>query len=417
MMKTKNLASILCFSLLLSFTARGAIVSGISCTQRWPWNGKVDIDFNLFNELEYELPVFKLGFYGQIGDGPSFPLKSITGDVNDHTVQEDGWHRVTWDAYQDLGATVDASDVKVAIVARETTIPPPYMYLDLNTYELKASFRAPSPNDPATKRTQVWFRRVEAGTFTMGASSEDRAYFNASFNNESVHRVTITKPFYIAVYQTTEAQYYKIDEERQGWESMKPMTGLDYSDLRGDNIGTNWPARGYSVDANSFFGKLRSKVGGDVIFDLPTDAQWEMACRSKGDGTFHGNLTWSDGSPYAKVGTGSNQDTNLVNISWYSYNAGSRTHDVGTRSPSTLGLYDMHGNVWEWCLDWMQDNLGTDPVTDPVGPRHQISGNSLRVRRGGAFGNNPADCRPARRNPASASSQHTDYGFRMVLIQ
>jgi Uncharacterized conserved protein len=416
MTKTKHLAVILCLSLLISFVARGNVVSNISCTQRWPWNGKVDIDFTLSNDLHYDIPVFKLGFYGQIGDGPSFPLKSVTGDVDDHTIALEGTHRVTWDAYQDLGANVDASNVKIAIVARETTIDPPYLYLNLNTYELKGSFNGPSPSDPATKRTQIWFRRVEAGTFTMGASSEDRSYFNANFNNEAVHSVTITKPFYIAVYETTEAQYHKIFSETS-WESMKPMIGLDYSDIRGTNVGTNWPARGYSVDANSFLGKLRSKVGNDVIFDLPTDAQWEMACRSKGDGTFYGDLTWSDGTPYDKAGgTNVKIDNNLDNISWYK-NTADRIHDVGTKAPSSLGLYDMHGNVWEWCLDWMQDNLGTQPVTDPVGPRHQGAANSLRIRRGGAYGNYPADCRAARRNPASAGSSHIDYGFRMVIVE
>ena len=409
MTKTKNIAAILCFSLVIASAARGNFVSNISCTQRWPWNGKVDIDYTLNNEEHYDVPVFKLGFYGQIGDGPSFPLRSLSGDVEDHTVRAEGTHRVTWDAYQDLGANVDASNVKVAIVARETTIPPPYMYLDLNTYDLRGSFRVPSADDPTTKRTQVWFRRVEAGTFTMGASAEDRAYFNANFRNESVHQVTITKPFYIAIYETTEAQYKKINSETQ-WNSMMPMTGLDYTDLRGGNIGTNWPARGYSVDSESFFGKLRSKVGHDVIFDLPTDAQWEMACRSKGDGTFYGDLTWSDGSPYSRVGTGNAKDSNLDNLAWYN----TTIHDVGTKDPSSLGLYDMHGNVWEWCLDWLKDDLGTEPVTDPVGPRHQIT--YLWVRRGGSNGNYPADCRAARRNPASASSTHSDYGFRMVLL-
>ena len=411
MTKTKNIAAILCFSLVIASAARGDFVSNISCTQRWPWNGKVDIDYTLSNEEHYDVPVFKLGFYGKIGNGPSFPLKSLSGDVEDHTVRAEGTHRVTWDASQDLGTNVDVSNVKVAIVARETTIPPPYMYLDLETYDLRGSFRVPSSSDTTTKRTQVWFRRVEAGTFTMGASAEDRAYFHANVNNESVHQVTITKPFYIAIYETTEAQYYKINSETQ-WNSMKPMTGLDYTDLRGSNVGTNWPARGYQVDSDSFFGRLRSKVGHDVIFDLPTDAQWEMACRSKGDGTFHGDLTWNDGSAYAKVND-NNHDSNLYRLAWFKGSVSS-IHDVGTKEPSSLGLYDMHGNVWEWCLDWMKDDLGTAPVTDPVGPRHQIS--YLRIRRGGANGNAPADCRIARRNPAGAGSTHSDYGFRMVIM-
>ena len=193
---------------------------------------------------------------------------------------------------------------------------------------------------------------------------------------------------------------------------MKPKTGLDYTDLRGSNVGTNWPGLGYSVDSGSFFDKLRTKVGGNVTFDLPTDAQWEMACRSKGDGTFIGDLTWNDGSPYAIDGNVTT-DTNLVNVAWYK----TSIHDVGLKKPNRIGLYDMHGNVWEWCLDWTQNNLGSAPVTDPVGPRHQINAQGQRLRRGGASENNPVDCRSARRNPAMVGSQHTNYGFRMVIVE
>ena len=112
MTKTNNIAALLCFSLVIVSAARGDFVSNISCTQRWPWNGKVDIDYTLSNEERYDVPVFKLGFYGKIGNGPSFPLRSLSGDVEDHTVRAEGTHRVTWDAAQDLGTNVDASNVK-----------------------------------------------------------------------------------------------------------------------------------------------------------------------------------------------------------------------------------------------------------------------------------------------------------------
>ncbi|MBR4465484.1 formylglycine-generating enzyme family protein [bacterium] len=406
----KIITAIFALALVIASASWGDIVSNISCTQRWPWNGKVDIDYTLTSGANSGMPLFKLGFYGQIGSGSPFPLQSLSGDGASRVAVGEGTRRVTWDAYQDLGATVDASDVQVVIVARESAMPAKYLVLDLNTYRISERFDDPLSSDTSPKRTEIWFRRVEPGTFTMGSSAEDQAYFNSNYNNEDVHSVTITKPFYIAIYTTTEAQFAKIDSETT-ITSMKPKTGLDYTDLRGSNVGTNWPGLGYRVDSGSFFDKLRTKVVGEFTFDLPTDAQWEMAARSKGDGTFIGDLTWNNGSPYAK--TDATTDTNLNVVAWYKTNI----RDVGLKAPNCIGLYDMHGNVWEWCLDWTQDHLGNSPVTDPVGPLHQISTQGQRLRRGGASENNPIDCRIGRRNPAMVGSQHTNYGFRMVIVE
>ncbi|MBQ7556250.1 formylglycine-generating enzyme family protein [bacterium] len=411
----KSLAAITGLSFVIASFALGNVVSNVKCTQRWPWNGKVDIDYTLTSENTGTMSKFLLSFYGQIGDGSSFPLKTLSGEGADHIVVGTGTRRVTWDAYSDLGATVDAADVKVAIVARETILPPTYMVLDLNTYEMSNSYVDPSPDDLATKRTQIWFRRVEAGTFMMGSSTEDKEYFRFSSNNEDQHLVTISKPFYIAIYETTEAQFRKIDSETVVT-STKPITGNDYSDIRGENVGTNWPAMGYAVDSGSFLGKLRSKTGHRYVFDLPTEAQWELSCRSNGDGTFIGDLQWNDGSSYSKIDDDKTKDANLNELAWYK-NHESTIHNVGLLKPNKIGLYDMHGNVWEWCLDWMKDKLGTSSVTDPTGPLHQISSKLLRIRRGGANGNEPMDCRMARRNSAMAGSTHADYGFRMVIIE
>ncbi|MBO7448547.1 formylglycine-generating enzyme family protein [bacterium] len=406
----KKLTAILSVFVLAS-AAMGQMVSNISCVQRWPWNGLVDIEFTLASENNNGMPVFDLAYYGKIGDGTPFPIKTLLGEGASRIAIGEGAHRVTWDAYADCGASVDAGNVKVAVVARESAMPPKYLILDLQTYQILESWTDPSPSDNATKQTQIWFRRIEPGTFTMGASSDDRAYFNVGMNNETVHEVTITKPFYISVYETTEAQYAKIDSETSD-SSMLPKTGLDYTDIRGENVGTNWPGLGHAVDSDSFLGKLRAKTGHEVVFDLPTEAQWEMAARSKGDGTFYGDLHWTDGSSYAKVDGNVNQDTNLFRLAWYK----STIHEVGLKEPSSIGLYDVHGNVWEWCLDWTIDNLGTAPVTDPVGPLHQKNNSGQRMRRGGAASNAPGEMRIARRNAASPTSTHADYGFRMVII-
>ena len=114
---------------------------------------------------------------------------------------------------------------------------------------------------------------------------------------------------------------------------------------------------------NKLYGKLRAKTG--IDFDLPTEAQWEYACRAGSSGDW-GLL--ADGS----MGT-------LDAMGWYEGNSSSQTHTVGTKTPNAWGLYDMHGNVWEWCLDWYSSSGYSG--TDPVGA---TSGN-YRVQRGGSW--------------------------------
>ncbi len=158
--------------------------------------------------------------------------------------------------------------------------------------------------------------------------------------------------------------------------------------IRGSSVGAGWPTTS-AVDSSSFLGKLRARTG--IEFDLPTEAQWEYACRA---GT---TTTYSYGSSY---------DGNYM---WYSSNLSSKTHEVGTKLPNLWGLYDMHGNVWEWCLDWYNSSL-TSKVTDPNGS----STGTYRVARGGSWNTVAASCTSSARNYDVSSSTSGICGFRLV---
>lgn len=247
----------------------------------------------------------------------------------------------------------------------------------------------------------------------------DWSYFDPSWTSkatETSHNVEVTRSFYIGIFEMTEAQFGKISSETVS-QSCLPKLKIRYDQIRGSLLGTTWPYKtDRRVDPDSFLGILRSKTGNGVIIDLPTEAQWELACRSRGDGTFLGAGYWNDGSPYDSVD--GQTDNNLDRIAWYKMNSSNTSHEVGTKKPSLMGLYDMHGHVWEWTLDNFNNTYGltkeqlNTTTVDPVGSRN---GNNGRTRRAGAYGSNAVDCRTASRRAPMSGSTYGDYGFRFVI--
>jgi formylglycine-generating enzyme required for sulfatase activity len=131
---------------------------------------------------------------------------------------------------------------------------------------------------------------------------------------------------------------------------------------------------------------------------LPTEAQWEYACRANPSKTTRYSFGDSDSS--------------LGDYAWYDKNSGGKTQPVKTKKPNAWGLYDMHGNVWEWCSDWFSDKLPGGSVTNPTGP----SSGSYRVHRGGSWDNGPRICRSAIRDINSPGSRNNNLGFRAVAV-
>lgn len=150
----------------------------------------------------------------------------------------------------------------------------------------------------------------------------------------------------------------------------------------------SWP---HAPNPLSFLGKLRERTGLD--FDLPSEAQWEFAARAG-----HGSGSWGDGSPILN----SDSDENLARLGSYARSDEQGTTVVGTYAPNDWGLYDMQGNVWEWCLDWSKDDIsafGGTANVDPANGLNLLSGEAgeMRVVRGGGWGDKAGLCRPAYR--------------------
>jgi formylglycine-generating enzyme required for sulfatase activity len=219
---------------------------------------------------------------------------------------------------------------------------------------------------------------IPAGTFTMGSpdTEKDRD------DDETQHQVTLSKPFYMGRTEVTQGQWKKV----MGTE---PWKGQDYV-----QEGDDYPAVYVSWDDAVAFCKKLSDMEGKT-YRLPTEAEWEYACRG---GT---NTAFSFGDDEADLGE----------YAWFGGNADAfNAHRVAQKLPNPFGLHDMHGNVWEWCSDWKGDYPST-PLRDPRGP----SSGSFRVLRGGSWLNEPSLVRCARRYDGTPEDRDNRCGFRLVL--
>ena len=222
---------------------------------------------------------------------------------------------------------------------------------------------------------------IPAGTFVMGSppSESDRDA------DETQHRVRISKPFYLGVYEVTQGQYEK-------------LMGANPSRFKGDNN----PVEQVSwEDAALFCRELSARPEEQAagrVYRLPTEAEWEYACRA---GT---TTAYGFGDDASELGE----------YAWCSENAmdvGQKyAHTVGQKKPNPWGLYDMHGNVWEWCQDWYED-YPSGSTTDPTG----AASGSPRVIRGGSWYYGAGLCRSANRGWHNPSSRSSNLGFRVAL--
>ncbi len=226
---------------------------------------------------------------------------------------------------------------------------------------------------------------VEGGTFTMGATSEQGS--DAYDNEKPTHSVTLSD-YYIGETEVTQALWYAV----MGY---KPTSGgSQWSSNYG--LGDNYPAYYISWDdCQAFITKLNTLTG--KTFRMPTEAEWEYAARG-------GNK--SKGYKYS----GSNT---IDDVAWYYDNSGIKSHTVGTKAANELGIYDMSGNLWEWCSDWYSRSYySSSAQTNPTGP----SSGSGRVRRGGYWYNSARTCRVSYRNNFAPSHCDIVIGLRLVLV-
>ena len=236
--------------------------------------------------------------------------------------------------------------------------------------------------------------RIQGGTFAMGspANEEDRK------SSENQHQVTVSS-FYMGKYEVTQKEYQAVmgplSPQRRFKGDNLPVEGvswfdaLEYCNKRSQKEGLT-PAYtiGSVYDANRTVTWNRDANG----YRLPTEAEWEYACRAGTTTAYNTGAGITD------------------NTGWYQANSDDTTHPVGQKPANAWGLYDMHGNVSEWCWDWWASDYPSGTQTDPEGP----SLGSLRMRRGGDYNDYAEDVRSAYRQFLSPGGSRRDLGFRVV---
>ncbi len=389
------------FSCLALLAAENARVVNLVATPRTPWNGLVDITYSL--ECDTSDDAMAVSFQGHNRDwDESVPMTSLTGDgAAGELLQAGGPYHIVWDSAADWPGG-HSSEFTVTATAEAKENWPRYLVVDLNTGVITTSSAGPDLSDDTCRTTELWLRRIQKGTFTMGSPDTEVG----RFSSETQHQVTLTEDFYIGVFPITQKQFFLVygsnPSNYQG--DTRPVEKVNYGILRGESKGAGWPSSN-EVDEDSFLGKLRAKTGRD--FDLPTEAQWEYACRAGTTTALNTgkNLTWpSQDSAMDEAGRYlSNQKDGRGGYSEHT--------KVGSYLPNAWGLYDMHGNVRECCLDWYQKDLGNSAVTDPKGP----ATGTERSDRGGSFFFYAQHCRSATRNKLSPLGSSPFLGGRVAL--
>ncbi len=359
--------------------------------------------------------------YGEAGD--QAVIGDFNGDgVDDIAITRDfegvlAWHvDLTRNGSTDLiFAYGEAGDMGVAGNINAARPPPAslYMVVDLSDGPAAASYAVSYLNAVPVggwtdeyKTTKLVMRRIPAGTFTMGSPTNE---LGRVAEREAQRQVTLTKDFYIGVFEVTQKQWERVMGDWPSWftnaahRETRPLESRSWNDIRG---GT-WPDG--QPGADTFMQRIGERTA--LAFDLPTEAQWEYACRAGTTTALNSgkNLTSSESAcpnmaevgRYVEnssgMGAGSDGDTS------------EGTAKVGSYLPNEWGLFDMHGNVWEWCLDWFV--TAPSGTVDPAGAASGLD----RVVRGGSWHIYARFCRSAVRGSSRPDSQLYGFGFRPSL--
>lgn len=378
-------------------------VKDVSCRQRYPWNGLVDIDYTVeSDDAAADVYVFPEGVDND--SGMLLQMRTLSGAGANGPVKP-GTRRMTWNAAKDQpNFNTTSFSVKMTAISGAA----PYLVIDLSgganaaSYPVRFAAAGPDLANDICRTTELWLKLILPGTFTMGSPAGEVG----RQSNETQHSVTLTKPYYMGVFLMTQKQYTLVmgsnPSSYRG--DTRPVEQVSYNVIRGTLLGANWPAHA-QVDATSFLGKIRARTA--LNFDLPTEAQWEYACRAGTTTALNNGRDLSSEDRDAamdEVGRyGCNESDGKGGYSSYHTK-------VGSYAPNAWGLYDMHGNVWEWCLDWY-GSYATGAVTDPVG---SASG-PRRVLRGGGYNDFASTCRSASRYNYSPSYGYYDCGIGFRL--
>ncbi len=381
----KSTASLtLAFAFALAATAEPE-VSALSVVQNS--SRVVTIDFTLSETAIVTLDMTTNG----VSIGPdNFRLihdaQSASRDYPANKVVPAGRHVFMWRAREDWPDHVFTNgEFAVELKAWSLSSPPDYMVVDLTTRSNRwfyasaadlpeGGIKTADPDDAVAvaeltndvyRTTKLVMRRIPAAgnKWRMGSPTSETSWRSES---EVLHYVTLTTDYYIGIYPVVRWQMRRLFPSVADFDVV-PLYNWKYFDFRGTPTASafNWPANGHEVDPSKYMQSIRTFTG--LQFDFPTEAQWEYACRAGTEGSLNDGTAAFAAERGDALGW-SNRNTTTIK-------------PVGLLRPNAWGLYDMHGNVWEWCLD-QYENLPSSPQIDPVGGEGNISS---RVIKGGTY--------------------------------
>ncbi len=435
------------------------VVTSLSVRQRYPWNGKVDIDFTLESTIPeaFAFVRFAATCVNKSGETVDVPMRTFDHGASWFCASS-GTYRVTWDSTADV-PTLMATGLTYTATASLAK----FMVVDLSKgtsataddpYPITYMEECPDPTrddggwTDEYRKTKMVFRLVQPGKAKLGWGINAFTDWNCT----PTHTVTFTRPFYLAIFECTQGQAKQINgsyisnsnyEFTKGpYRDVRPVCAAAYNVWRGKGTdGYCWPNHGSAVDPGSVIGLLRMRAGNNNGFDMPTESEWEYAARSGGidaDAWGGDGLTTSQKGTTAPGPTSYYTNTVLNTKARYLYNGGYITNAygslsspgyayegvdhgtaiVGSYKPNAWGFYDMLGNVRECTLDY-ESGQRTSETVDPVGkivPNTVTKTNELlRALKGGHWNQDAQCCSYPFRNESDAhKANYTIQGCRIA---